>query len=458
MSKIQAEQFIDAGQFAKDNDYELSKEFNLIILKKQYTSPYDIPCVTIGEVEFCLNGITKILNSVNHERLTEKGLTPFGLVTKNVLLDPIGVEKLVKGVSVQELSENSRKNLQSLCFWNYLRRPLEKFIGSEGIWNPGRSISDFSFQVRGKSTFSRVADKENSFDFSSELRTDITSAAEAAKVFNKFEAPQSLQSISLWELTERLSTKSTKCEVDSSLAGKTVTVIGDVKLSTPARLLRAVAQIYGLSIKNLQAKDGSQILRLTERPIRLPKNYMEVADCVLESLPTPLYRSCIKFEKIASNKSNSELQKEFRERIKTDKEFRDNPTSYFDFFSAVNDRELNTTINSSRGRFIGEVCGSYISIALQNECKTTGKPGISKSISELSERQKQWFILNRFARYVDDIRGSYGKPPKYLLNFDELIVRCKQIGEDRGSIELGYPGENVFTGPASFFQSIVPDR
>lgn len=323
-------------------DYTVQSSGKVVLLKKRYTDPADLPSVTVKECALGLAEASRYLDNFNPH--FPKGEIDDSPAMKDLIysltpeqLEAMGDNK--RGVPVASLAPEHQQEVAVFLLHFYIQRSTRNFSDTvdainrvaagdpQFSWRSMTAITDPSFAHRfldpstlmfgydavlpsGQNIFMTLSKPDQIQTFLTggikiSPRADAGTPPDAARVApgdvtDPLPVPASAPppappvSSSLAEIIARLNTRAKdglKVSVESYLAPKRATVFGEAT-AAPREELNALADLYGLRVLTEEKQQGKDRLRLTRQTARVPLDVIAMHDSLLQSLSDPLVRAC----------------------------------------------------------------------------------------------------------------------------------------------------------------------
>jgi hypothetical protein len=259
--------------------YEISQR--LIILRKRYTYPWDLPCISLEEMIRTSQDVKKLLNPF----YTPRQFANIEMV-ENIVNSLSFQQKtdIQKGISVSSLSQKQRQSVEEIVEYSYIGMHAE-------------TIQDINFfmserQIRKHENMIRVTDKRPVvYDFISS-ESDLGISQEKLKKNNEKRPSVAFfmtqKSVSLKEIFDQVPpTKAGETiEVTSVIAGKSCLMFG-ASFTNALLLSKALIRLFDLRHVRLNAKN----YRLDRRQFLFTQDIKQVSAILQEIIPLPVRRS-----------------------------------------------------------------------------------------------------------------------------------------------------------------------
>lgn len=318
--------FVLVAKVAAAYDYDAGRQGNIVLLKKRFTDPADLPDVTLAECAAAVKDVLSITDALNpHLKSGAIEDTP----SIRTFLQSFTPEQLKamadeqQGMALTALSPQQQRGVQQIMNYMYVQQPVDilqpladqldratkhdphfcwRDLPGMGAFPGFPHLFGFTLPTgQGRreryTALGRPAEVSPnpgggmsvSYDPLQQtpvgLSPDPTDPPKKAKPQPK-EADLSL---TLSQIIAALNARrgiGPQMLVDAALAPKHASVF-NADAAPPATLLQAVADLYGLRVRTLE--DGTQVL--SRRARRLTLNYRELAALVQQALPDPMLRA-----------------------------------------------------------------------------------------------------------------------------------------------------------------------
>jgi hypothetical protein len=349
----------DAAKILEMFDYSVEQRRNVLLLRKRYSSPDDLPAITIEEARDAVRDVQTVISpfflnlkrgGASSDPAVKQFITSLAPEQLAAMADPS------KGLPLSDLSPEQRAATWRVSLHFYTGRPEraiqavqhqltcaskdELYIG----WPKRSSSRVFGYGFPASSgtgdAFRHLTHETGriGLDGSSFMMGGVPSAPPgtlgvpgtgAAPRTDKNRDPARLPPVStLREQVDALNIRSGEqpgaltTAVDDSVAAKPVYLVGG-KYATPTEALRGLVDLFSLRLVKSPRKEEQRMTRHKVRPVQRPE---DIPEGVLAALPAPLLRafsaeSPRTEEPGVTPSSESPLQRSslFRKRLLTEK-------------------------------------------------------------------------------------------------------------------------------------------
>jgi hypothetical protein len=381
-----------AAAVAKAYDYEAQSLGGIVLLKKRFSYPADLPGVTVDECRAALRDSIRVIRALSGPETDSVSrirhvLSSFSSVQAQALASE-------RGIRLSEMAPEQRSRLDSLLFQTYLNHPgvfarqclqvLDKSYGTTFVRKPWQEQGELiGFEQPGESFW------PVQYVMGRPVEPPVSSR----------QAPGSWGE-TVASLLERLNARgsSMKITAEHELDSRPVTVFG-AEHTSPPKIAAAMARLLGARL----AKDETEY-RLLRPAVRMPRRLADLAPALRQTLPEPLLR----------------MLKE------PDANFQDRITAVE---SAVNPMAAEATQR-----------------LLEELAPLLDKPPGRVSLAKLSPRARSAFALRGMAEYlVNGLARLSAEPPPYVAAYTQrpetlrlrLAEKMLNVESENGQMLIG---------------------
>lgn len=283
-------------------DYSVEQKGKIFCLKKRFSDPRDLPCVTIADCRAAIQEIAKDMRLFN-PRLNGKmvGDTSAKIADFDAALTTAQRQQLGEGLALSTLSEPQKRAIFNLCLNLYVEQNIDPFATAAAWLN--RAEEEGFLEYYAQST-GRILCFEVPLLYDRTARVPILRIQMPFRQdteFNRF-VKQPFQTAArmdatrnLCEVVEDLNKKPLSpmplFDVEEAIAQKQVTEVG-LAGRNPREVLEAIATIYGLRVRivsDAPTKISRFILSLPKAST--PRTAKELPEAVQTLFPQPLNRA-----------------------------------------------------------------------------------------------------------------------------------------------------------------------
>ena len=310
------------AEAAAQYDYRVEKRGTIFLLRKRYTNPHDLPDVSLGESAAALKDVTRLLSQWNpNVKTTAVGVRLGGMnVAETSFMASLTGEQEEQmrngGLKVSAMSPTQQHDVRQIAMFYYIQMPFEDLYGT---------MAQFDRLLKKKTVLCQKKQDEQWLlgyeDPTGWFGGPWFMPLDQLPVFTPpFPKPtdEAVKAETVWAAQRRAAGATTlgqmvvqvnrrtpsapKVVVDAILADKTLTLVGEQKLTPPA-LLKAAADVYGLRFKT--DPDGTP--HLTRRNVKPPKALEDLPASIASAFPDPFLRALHKEEINQNLDENAEL-------------------------------------------------------------------------------------------------------------------------------------------------------
>lgn len=315
------------NDFASKNDFILSQNKEVLILKNRYTKYGLFPCIGYDElINVCVNLKENLSNTVSN---TYKMQIEYGKGTRNKLfaeekeLVKIFASEKREFLKSSQLSPSLKRKIWDLIGTQYidgqsqvLYPVLNTIINSKNMMLgitiigekekalscifdvPDRGRIPFFIDVLGRSSF--APQNRDTKTYSIIIKKNVPDVTKPmVSDFNRVKTDIRLTTVKT--ILKEISTQKLVFAVDKNNENKTVTLFGK-EFSTPIDISRSIASIFGLDVKiDLSEKN----ILLCTKKIPPPKNIFELGSYIPQIIPSSMNRLMQERDREALKKSDT---------------------------------------------------------------------------------------------------------------------------------------------------------
>lgn len=425
-------------QLAEFYDYEVARRDDLFVLKKRYSDPADLPGVTREEYTLALQDIVRLLSTHGpHPPLTTN--TAFVLDFAKSVTPEQQEAMRDKGLLVSALTPAQQAQLWRMELNSAIEIPLRGIKDAlfrlrqtpTIVLRKGKLAGQTGFGYEFVDTYKRTVfwPINGGFDVSA-IYTGADSQDKERQDKERRDA-QGLPLLSAvnWTAERTLagvvsglnaragSATDKPLVVDAALAAKPITLVGAGTIA-PARILTALADVYGLRITT--DEDGTQ--HLTRRAARAARTVADLPENVRRLFPEPLIRAL----HIADVENLRERQIQLRIISRNPKTPQDERVRVDQEHDRLGEQaERWTTVSPA----LGLKSGLRLRASVEPRLETPDKASRAVAVGTLGAAEQSAFALSLIAGSQTDIVQTlssffHQEPNPVLTHWDNAYLQC----------------------------------